>query len=411
MRTRKGKCLALFSPLPLGGEGLGVRGRKPPDRKSGRLQTCPTVPAPCTLTLSPRNGGRRAAHEVSGLVSPPEAAGRGDQIARSLERGAPGHDQLEHSLRRLLGDTVRLLEREPSPYASTFALEILRVRRPGGRVLEVVFKDLGRRRMLPVARRVRPRFLFDPAREIEVYRRILGPAGLGTPACYGAELDERAGRAWLFLERVRGRELYQVGDSTAWKAVARWLARSHTQFADVAADLDAPATARLLEYDERHFLRWVRRAVRFRAGGGAARRRLLWLSRRAARIAGELAAMPRTLVHGQFYASNVLVSRLGGTLRVCPVDWETAGLGPGLLDLAALVSGWDDRRREALCQTYREAAPGPDVDAASFQRGLDLCRLHLAVQWLGWARDWQPPAGHARDWLGEALGLAERLGL
>jgi thiamine kinase-like enzyme len=26
--------------------------------------------------------------------------------------------------------------------------------------------------------------------------------------------------------------------------------------------------------------------------------------------------------------------------RVCPVDWEMAAVGPGLIDLAALTAGW-----------------------------------------------------------------------
>jgi hypothetical protein len=33
------------------------------------------------------------------------------------------------------------------------------------------------------------------------------------------------------------------------------------------------------------------------------------------------------------------------------------------------------------------------------------------VQWLGWSPDWSPPAEHAHDWLGEALHLADKLGL
>ena len=34
-----------------------------------------------------------------------------------------------------------------------------------------------------------------------------------------------------------------------------------------------------------------------------------------------------TFIHGEFYASNVLVNITGGKLRVCPVDWELAGWG------------------------------------------------------------------------------------
>jgi thiamine kinase-like enzyme len=124
-------------------------------------------------------------------------------------------------------------------------------------------------------------------------------------------------------------------------------------------------------------------------------------------------ALPVTFIHGEFYASNVLVDD-GGT-RVCPVDWEMAALGPGLIDLAALTAGrWTEPEREALVLAYMTAlAPrrGWPPPRAEFLAALACCRLHLALQWLGWSERWSPPAEHAHDWLHEALALADVLGL
>jgi aminoglycoside phosphotransferase (APT) family kinase protein len=141
-----------------------------------------------------------------------------------------------------------------------------------------------------------------------------------------------------------------------------------------------------------------------------------------ARLAGNyeraverLAALPTTLIHGEFYASNVLIGRDGTGPRVCPIDWEMAAVGPGLVDLAALVSGrWTDAERIALARAYHAAlteagdpAPPPEE---KFLKAIDDCRLHLAVQWLGWSADWTPPPEHTQDWLAEALQLAEKVG-
>ena len=101
--------------------------------------------------------------------------------------------------------------------------------------------------------------------------------------------------------------------------------------------------------------------------------------------------------------------------RVAPVDWELAALGSGFVDLAALATGWGPSERDELELAYLDATRElgasealPDDPGAA----LDLCRLHLAVQWLGWAAPgWTPPAEHRRDWLGEALALAEELRL
>ena len=111
-----------------------------------------------------------------------------------------------------------------------------------------------------------------------------------------------------------------------------------------------------------------------------------------------------TLIHGEFYASNVIVGQTATGLRVCPVDWEMAAVGPGLIDLAALTAGrWSATEKAALATAY--GAP------AEFLPALDYCRLHLAMQWLGWAQDWSPPPEHAHDWLNEAVSLSEQLGL
>jgi hypothetical protein len=99
--------------------------------------------------------------------------------------------------------------------------------------------------------------------------------------------------------------------------------------------------------------------------------------------------------------------------RVSTVDWELAGIGPGAIDLAALVVGkWTDAQRAALVAAYRTALPADHRwrrDLAALDRVVDCARLYLAVQWLGWSPDWTPPAEHAHDWLREAVEIAEQL--
>ena len=188
----------------------------------------------------------------------------------------------------------------------------------------------------------------------------------------------------LLLERVEGLALWQIGELEVWRDVARWLARMHARLADRA---DEP---HLLRLDGDYFRLWLRRAQAFSHG----------LERIAARydeVVERLLALPVTVVHGEFYPSNILVAGP----RICPVDWEMAGAGPGLLDLAALTSGWPAEERAAIVAAYG------DVPADA----LECCRLHLAVQWLGWSPGWSPPPEHAHDWLREAGEAAEALGL
>jgi thiamine kinase-like enzyme len=106
------------------------------------------------------------------------------------------------------------------------------------------------------------------------------------------------------------------------------------------------------------------------------------------------------------YPSNVMIS---ATPRL--VDWEMAAVGPPLLDVAALTSGWDHETRVRLVDAYVQAAGALPWITPDFDEMMDCCRLHLAMQWLGWSPGWSPPAEHARDWLAEAFETGARLGL
>lgn len=320
---------------------------------------------------------------------------------------------LERVLSEALDTPVRVsrLQRRPSPYRTSFGLDEVDATLDGDERLELMLKDLGWKGLTAAGRSAKPAFLYDPLREITVYRRLLGPADLGAPRYYGSLVDPERDRYWLFMERVVGRELYQVGELERWEQAARWLAVMHSRF---AADVEQlTEEARLVRHDRGYYRTWIDRALEFAGGSRARSREHRGLARLATRyddVVERLLALPATVIHGEFYASNVLLAADG---RVAPVDWELAGAGPGLVDLAALTTGWSASARARLGDAYQDAlrrCGGPQNLPGDLGDILDLCRLHLAVRWLGWApSDWSPPKEHRRDWLGEALGLAERL--
>lgn len=291
---------------------------------------------------------------------------------------------LREGLERALGRPVPRFARRPFPYASSAPVEEVLI----DGAAPLLFKDC-----TPRPGAVRPAFVADPRREAEVYAGLLD--GLDAPACLGSVVD--ATRVWLFLERVDGAPLWQCGDLAAWEAAARWLARMH------AAPVPARVPSRLLRHDEALLTQWVERAIAMAPPGT-----LESVRRPALRAVRRLAAQAPRLVHGELYPSNVLVQDGGGACpRIRPVDWETAGIGPGVLDLAALTSGaWDPARRAQVVAAYAGALPGGGVD---LEAALDAARLVVALQWVGWSRGWTAPAAHRHDWLAEARALAGRI--
>jgi hypothetical protein len=303
-----------------------------------------------------------------------------------------------------LASPVRI-ERHRSDFRSSFPLEQLVVELSDGSELKLAFKRLDWAGLDAQARLAKPAFLHDPEREPAVYAALLEPAALGAPRYYGAIAD--GDRHWLFVEWVEGRELYQVGERLLWEAAARWLGEAH---AALAPGLERhAATARLVEHDAAFYRRWIERAREFgrdpsQPSGHASA--VDWLAARHDAVVEALLALPRTVLHGEFYAANVLVAADTEEPRVAPVDWELAAAGPGVSDLAALVSGgWGEGDRTAIAAAYGEVA-------GATLAGLDFARLQIAIQRLGWAPpQWTPPQGQRHDWLGEGLALAEGLGL
>jgi Phosphotransferase enzyme family len=304
---------------------------------------------------------------------------------RGLIRTAP-----DAALADALGDAlpgpVRVLARRPSPYASSFPLAELDVETGAGERLTVVWKDLTPSSLLPGARAARGDAAHDSTRELRAYE-LLDAVDLGTPRRIAAV--QEPGRAWLFLEAVRGARLEHVGEPAAWESAARWLAQAHATLTERAGSADWPPP-------------WTPPDV---AALAAREPRIGALAPALAAAGARLADATPAVIHGEFYAANVLIV---DDDRVCALDWETIARGPALLDLAALTAGaWKDPT-EPLAEAYRRALPDPPA-ADAFFADLDAARLWTAAHWLAAPAGWEPPPEQARDWLADAELISTRI--
>ncbi len=309
------------------------------------------------------------------------------------------------SLGRILRLECNSCEDRTSYYLVELELEL-----EHGSVLRLLLKDLGIKNLHETARRVKPRFLYDPLREIRTYQEILAGDRLGTAHFYGALVRPDEELYWLFLEKISGLRLSQVQDYSPWLHAARWLAQLHLRFSGQSESLKRSAP--LLHYDAAYYRLWLDRVENYQSVGLG---RAVWASVVDAhgRALERLIRLPSTLIHGEFYASNILVEETRMGCRIRPVDWEMAAIGPGLVDLAALSSGaWTERERTEMAAAYHDAlltGGWPGFPFEDLLLALDDCRLHLAIRWLGWAPDWSPPQENAHDWLGEVIALGDKM--
>jgi hypothetical protein len=301
------------------------------------------------------------------------------------------------------------VRRRASTYQSSAPIDDVDLLLDDGQEIALVVKDLSDAQR--ANRTTRPEFTFDARRSIRLHRHALDSAVFGTPELWATVEQPEIGRYMLVLERVDGVPLDEAPLSD-WLEAARWLGRFQRYMSGRLGSLeDMP----LADYDAEYYRVWMARARSFAQYDDDRRARVARLATVHEKIVERLLALPETLVHGDFHASNILVVHAPDATRVCVLDWEMAGLGPGLLDLAALTAGtWTDTQSSRLVSAYLEAlgeradALGREEDLA---KALDACRVQHAVQFLGWADGWQPPSDQARDWLDTAEKAVDRLSL
>ena len=277
---------------------------------------------------------------------------------------------------------VRVLRRDLPPFMSTFPNEIVTCQLPDGRKRRVFIKyqagqshdSYGHRGDLPY--------------ETEVYRRLLQPMPEFRPKCLGAHTDPNTGAVSLFLEYVYGS--VRLSDMV-WKRstrqpqamaqAARWIGQFHAAHEKPSDNL---SWAFLKRYNAQYYRGWARRTLEFSRPLHA---RFPWLTRlcKNEEWFAPLVAAPPTVIHGEFYAKTVLVRQQ----TVFMVDWESAAIAAGEIDLAALIEGkhWPEIV-VSKCKSAYVQARWPEGAPPNFGETLDAAKIYLHFRWLGERPDW-----------------------
>jgi aminoglycoside phosphotransferase (APT) family kinase protein len=295
---------------------------------------------------------------------------------------------------RKAGSQVKVISREAHVYASTYPLEIVTCQLDDATQLRLVCKyspgkisnSYGHRGGMPY--------------EAEVYRSVLEPLAASTPAFHGTYTEQNTGVTWLCIEYLDSSwRLSKAPVPDVLIGAARWLAEFHTALEHRLAR--APL-AFLNRYTEEYYVGWARRACEF---AGPSHTRFPWFKdfcERFEQFAALLLDARETVNHGEFYPKNVLIRN--GTIS--PIDWESAAVALGEIDLASLTEDWP---AEIVREWEREyqASRWPEGSPDDFERRLEAARLYLHFRWLG-----GPNTHQSSLWRFEQLrSVGERLGV
>jgi hypothetical protein len=299
--------------------------------------------------------------------------------------------------RNLLGadGAVTIVERRPDVHRASFPNEIIVCRLGDGREMGLFCKYSAHEDAVSHGHKAGVSY------ESAVYRDVLERSRERTPKYFGTWRDAR-GRTALVVEYLQGAEWVDVAkEPCAMESAAAWIGRFHAEGEERVRG-EVPA---LTVYDASYFAGWVERTVGFARGltvGGD------WLDCLAARFSAVVPLLvgPRTIIHGEYYKKNVLFD----DGQIYPVDWESAALGVGEIDLAALTEGRRPSEEVRACETAYSRARWGARPPQDFGRRLDAAQLYLQFRWLGDRHEWTT---HARaEWrFRELRRLGERLGL
>lgn len=299
-------------------------------------------------------------------------------------------ETLENAFSELRGRPVRVrgLQRDVCEHVSSFQAEHLRVSFDTGECVSVFFKDLNPDHQIETARKVRAGGLDPSYHELCVYQQILSRVDLGTPQLYAARWEPHSGIYWIFLEDVGTSRLRDSRNYARWVPAARWAARFHA----ATRNLPQLQTSFLPVWDLAHYHRCAERVRRILPELNAQDQALTSqaLEQYGSRI-GWFAALPKTVIHGQFFGKNIMLRARRGDRMLAVIDWETAALGPGGFDLVSVSSGrWTDEQRQSMWRAYFDEfkhCAGSSQSWESFCKELRELEMYQALEWLGWWRN------------------------
>src|SRR6266851_2183008 len=315
-----------------------------PERFARRIHLPPTL----TSTPTALNRGRYSPGS-STRASPASLSRAASSGAWTLSPGnssgspAPAAPALE------LPDGVAVVQRVPNRRPHTFPSEVVKCRLADGRELSLFAKYQAGAGNPAHGHRG------GVAYEADVYRHVLRSSSSSTPRFHGSYSDVDAGETWLVIEYLDGGQ--RVVDTTAPKQAggqprvgamplaAAWLGHFHSEH---EAERD-PAACLLTIYDGDYYTGWARRTALLAADWRDSFPWLATLCMRGAEAMTVLQGTPLTVVHGEFYPGNVLIRN--GT--VYPIDWESAAVAAGEIDLAALIEHWPVEIARRCIRAYR----------------------------------------------------------
>jgi hypothetical protein len=241
----------------------------------------------------------------------------------------------------------------------------------------------------------------DAGFEADVYRQFVNPLGVPAPKCFGSCQSGDNNTTWMFIEALPDveRVTEEADQARAMTLAAAEIGRFHRLTETTAVSQPrGPVRAHSPEF----FAGWVNRTAQYT---WPLRDEHPWLPKFCEYFATALEQLVREsgpIIHGEFYPHNILCHEG----NVYFVDWQSAAIGAGEIDLASLVEGWSSDM-EAMCRDAYVRARWSEKPPETFESTMQLAKLYWHFRWLGDRPGWT--LGERSAWRLEHLRQAAAL--
>ncbi len=277
-----------------------------------------------------------------------------------------------------------ILSRKVSIHSSTFPAEIIECRIPSGACVKLLCKYLSDCEHNCFGHRGGIEY------EGRVYDEVLRNIPLSTAKYYGSCKDTENNEVWLVIEYLEGcisikdsKELDPAAKLDLFAKAATWIGNLHR-----LQESNAPSFIK--KYNASYYNLWVEA---IHSDGQRLKKHFLWLQNVCDYFQKNLYLLTdstQTLIHGEFYPGNVLFKNN----LIYPIDWESAAYGPGEIDLATLIHGWDETRMKIAIENYCSSRwLDANFSKKEFEQRLLHARIYSYLRWIG---EWP---SYLEEWL------------
>ena len=263
-----------------------------------------------------------------------------------------------------------IVDRVPNEYSSSYPSEIVDCRLPDGRTLKLFCKFSADWDEKKYSHRR------DLAYEGHVYEHVIRHADLTAPLFYGLYCDRDS--TVLVLEYLEHALLLnEVQPRDAMRKAAKWIGTFHHLNEAKARENKFPA---LLSYNHEYYAEWVERTLKM-ARELAKTDQYPWLEPLCKGFENKIEILvdtPPTVIHAEYYPINILFQNS----KIYPIDWQSAAVACGAIDLASLTEWWGDTVEEECMKAYKSAR-WPNGVPDYFDLSFLLSKLYWQFRWLG----------------------------